>query len=401
MEKAENALVIGGGVTGPVTAMALRRAGVDATVYEAYPRRSEGIGGTLSIAPNGLAALELVGARAAVEAVSEPIPWTAMSFGRRKVRFPQLEDVPAQRQILRDDLHRVLHDTAVAEGIRIEHGKRLESVEEHADGVTARFADGTTATGDILVGADGVHSTVRGLIDPAAPGPEYTGVLGFEALVDRPVPAEAGVMHFTFGRRAFYLYWKTLDGRTRWAANLPHAEPLRLTEARAVPAEEWLKVLRETYGDDDPAGDLLRHIDADRLHITGATHIMPRVPRWHRGRLVLVGDSVHAPSNSSGQGASLAMESGIELAHCLRDLPNPDAAFAAYERSRRPRVEKIAADARRINQAKAPGPLTRMVMPVVMRLLVRFAMNPERSLGPTHRYRIRWEESAAAPTAAR
>ncbi|GAB2889554.1 FAD-dependent monooxygenase [Streptomyces mayteni] len=395
VEKARTALVVGGGVAGPVTALALRRAGIDATVYEAYPHPTEGIGGTLSMAPNGLAALELVGAREAVEAVSEPIPWTAMSFGRRMVRFPQLEDLPAQRQILRDDLHRVLDETAAAHGVRVERGKRLVGMEESADGVTARFADGTTATGDILVGADGVHSTVRGLIDPAAPGPEYTGVLGFEVLVDRQVPGEAGVMHFAFGRRAFYLYWKTLDGRTRWAANLPHAEPLRLTEARAVPAEEWLRVLRETYGGDDPAGDLVRHIDADRLHITGATHIMPSVPHWYRGRLVLVGDAVHAPSNSSGQGASLAMESGIELARCLRDLPNPAAAFAAYERSRRPRVEKIAAEARRINQAKAPGPLARVVMPLLMRVLVRFAMNPERNLGPTHRYRIDWEESAA------
>jgi 2-polyprenyl-6-methoxyphenol hydroxylase-like FAD-dependent oxidoreductase len=54
--------------------------------------------------------------------------------------------------------------------------------------------------------------------------------------------------------------------------------------------------------------------------VTGSLHIMPPVPHWHRGRLVLVGDAVHAPSNSSGQGASLAIESAIELARCLRDL---------------------------------------------------------------------------------
>ncbi|TDC72750.1 FAD-dependent monooxygenase [Streptomyces hainanensis] len=395
MERARNALVVGGGVAGPVTALALRRAGIDATVYEAYPRSTEGVGGTLTMAPNGLAALELVGARDAVEAVSQPIPWTAMSFGRHSFEIPQLADMPPQRQILRDDLHRVLDETAAAHGVRVERGRRLVGVEEGADGVTARFADGSTATGDVLVGADGVHSTVRGLIDPAAPGPDYTGVLGFEVLVDRPVSGEPGVLHFAFGRRAFHLYWKTLDGRTRWAANLPHAEPLRLTDARAVPAEEWLAVLRETYGDDDPAADLLRHVDADRLHVTGATHVMPSVPHWHRGRLVLVGDAVHAPSNSSGQGASLAIESGIELARCLRDLPDPGAAFAAYERARRPRVEGIAARARRINQAKAPGPLARAVMPLLMRVLVKVAMNPERNLGPTHRYRVAWEESAA------
>ena len=82
---------------------------------------------------------------------------------------------------------------------------------------------------------------------------------------------------------------------------------------------------------------------------------MPPVPHWHRGRMVLVGDAAHAPSNSSGQGASLAIESAVQLARCLRDLPDSRRAFAAYERLRRTRVEKVAARAARINQAKAPG----------------------------------------------
>ena len=60
---------------------------------------------------------------------------------------------------------------------------------------------------------------------------------------------------------------------------------------------------------------------SDTLQAVGGLHIMPPVPHWHRGRMVLVGDAVHAPSNSTGQGASLAMESAIELARCLRDRP--------------------------------------------------------------------------------
>ncbi|WP_435867275.1 FAD-dependent monooxygenase, partial [Streptosporangium canum] len=61
----------------------------------------------------------------------------------------------------------------------------------------------------------------------------------------------------------------------------------------------------------------------------GSLEIMPKVPHWYRDRMVLVGDSVHAPSSSSGQGASLAMESAIQLARCLRDLPDVAGAFAA------------------------------------------------------------------------
>jgi 2-polyprenyl-6-methoxyphenol hydroxylase-like FAD-dependent oxidoreductase len=392
MSKVRSALVIGGGVAGPVTALALRRAGIDATVCEAYPSTADGIGGTLAIAPNGLAALEIVGAREAVEAAGTPITRTVMSFGARSVDLPQLAGLPPMRLVHRGDLYRALYDVAVAGGVRFEHGKRLVALE---DGRIARFADGTTATADVIVGADGVHSTVRGLIDPDASGPGYTGMLGFESVVDRPVSTETGTMHFAFGKRAYYLYWRRPDGRTGFGANLPQERPMSLTEARAVPASTWLDRLRDAYGDDDPGGDLVRHIAPEQLTVTGSLHIVLSTPRWHQGTVVLVGDAVHAPSNSSGQGASLAIESGIELARCLRDLPDAPSAFAAYERLRRSRVERIAANAAKVNHVKAPGPLVRAAMPLLMRLMLRTAMRPEKTFGPVQRHRIDWSAQVA------
>jgi 2-polyprenyl-6-methoxyphenol hydroxylase-like FAD-dependent oxidoreductase len=248
----------------------------------------------------------------------------------------------------------------------------------------------------VLIGADGVHSTVRRLIDPAAPGPGYTGLLGLESEVDVAVPAEPGTMTFAFGRRAYYLYWRRPDGRTGFGVNLPAPTPMSLSAARAVPATDWRAKLVETYGADTPGGDLVRAVDPADLTVSGALHIMPPVPHWHRGRLVLVGDAVHAPSNSSGQGASMAVESAIELARCLRDLPDAHSAFTAYERVRRARVEGIAARAAKINHVKAPGPVLRAVLPVMMRLLMKTAMRPEKLLGAEQRYRIDWQERATA-----
>lgn len=391
MSKVRSALVIGGGVAGPVAALALHKAGIDATVYEAYPSTADGIGGTLAIAPNGLAALGVVGARDAVVAGGLPITKQLMSFGGRTVELPRLTGPAPMQLVHRSDLHRALHDVAMTGGIRFEHGKRLVAAEDGPDRVTARFADGSIATADVLIGADGVHSTVRGLVDAAAPGAGFTGMLGFESAVDRPVPVEAGTMIFAFGKKAYHLYWRRPDGRTGFGANLPQARPMSLSEARAVPAQEWLGRLRDAYGDDDPGGDLVRAIEPDRLTVTGSLHIMPSVPRWHRGRIVLVGDAVHAPSNSSGQGASLAIESAIELARCLRDLRDAPSAFAAYERLRRPRVERIAARASKINHMKAPGPLGKAIMPVMMRLLMKTAMRPEKTFGPDQRYLIDWD----------
>jgi 2-polyprenyl-6-methoxyphenol hydroxylase-like FAD-dependent oxidoreductase len=399
-DKVRSAIVIGGGIAGPVAALALRKAGIDATVYEAYPGTADGIGGALAIAPNGQAALGIVDALDAVTADAVPITRSVMSFGGRSFELPTLPGLPPMQVVRRGDVHRALHDVAARNGISVEHGKRLVSVDESSDRITARFADGSSATADVLVGADGVHSTVRRLIDPSAPSAGYTGLLGFEAVIDRPVPVDTGTIVFAFGKRAYYLYARLPDGRASFGANLPQDRPMPLTEARAVPAEEWLRRLRDVYGDDTPGGDLVRHIEPDALTVTGSLHIMPSVPHWYRGRMVLVGDAVHAPSNSSGQGASLAVESAVELARCLRDLPDPRSAFAAYEELRRSRVETIAARAAKINRLKAPGPVVSALLPLFMRLLLKVAMRPEKTFGPEVRHRIDWDAPVTPTTAA-
>ena len=318
MTAASTAIVIGGGIAGPVTATALQQAGIAATVYEAYPAPSDGIGGDLALAANGMRALGIIGADDAVRAIALPITAQSMSVnGKDLGRLPTLDGVEPMQMVARVDLHRVLHERAADAGVAFEYGKRLVGVEHTATGVVAQFADGTTASGDVLIGADGVRSTVRTLIDPDAPGAGYTGLLGFQGTVDLDLDLDPGVMTFAFGSRAYYLFWRTADGRVTWGANLPSKQYLSLTDARAIPASDWLTTLRETYAGDTPGGLLAAGTTEETLQVTGAIHIMPPVPRWHRDRMVLVGDAVHAPSNSTGQGASLAIESAIELARCL------------------------------------------------------------------------------------
>lgn len=391
MSTIRSAVVIGGGIAGPVVATALRTAGIDATVHEAYSGPSDGIGSGLALASNGLAALDIIDAGDAVRRIALPVGQTRLAVGGREHLLPSLPDQPPLHAVDRGELHRTLHDHAVAAGVPFRYDKRLVRVDEHADGVTAHFADGSTARGDILIGADGIRSTVRGVIDPAAPGPGYTGMLGFGARIDCDLDLPDDTMVFAFGTKAYYLYWKEARGKVTWGANLPSKQYFSLTEARAVPAEHWLRILRETYAPDTPGGEFARRTTAENLEITGALHIMPPVPHWYRDRLVLVGDSVHAPSNSSGQGASLAIESAIQLARCLRDIAEPTAAFAAYERLRRARVEGIAARAAKINHSKTPGPFARKMMNALMPLMVRTVMNPEKTVGAERRYRIDWD----------
>lgn len=89
--------------------------------------------------------------------------------------------------------------------------------------------------------------------------------------------------------------------------------------------------------------------------------------------------------------ASLAIDCTVQLARCLRDLPDVPTAFTAYERLRRNRVERVAARAARINRTKAPGPVARAIMPALMPLFVRAAMDPEKTVGVEQRYVIDWD----------
>jgi 2-polyprenyl-6-methoxyphenol hydroxylase-like FAD-dependent oxidoreductase len=395
--RVRTALVIGGGIAGPVTAAALVKAGIEACVYEAYPEPGEGIGGSLALAPNGLAALELIGAAQAVREHALPITRSTMTMAdKSRGETPSLPDAEPLQMIGRGPLQQVLRDVAASAGVRTIHGRRLVAADDGPNGITAHFADGSTATADVLIGADGVHSTVRRLIDPAAPTAGYTGMLGFEGYApDVDLPGEAGEMTFAFGRRAYYLYWTRPDGGVGWGANLPSPTYLSLTEARKTPADRWLATLRETYAADTPGRRLAAGTSEADLQVVGALHIMPPVPHWHRGRMVLVGDAVHAPSNSTGQGASLAIESAIELARCLRDLPDAPSAFGAYERLRRGRVEKITRRGARLNHAKTPGPVARALMSILMPIMFK-TMNLEKTLGEEQRFRIDWDANATS-----
>ncbi|MEV0268235.1 NAD(P)/FAD-dependent oxidoreductase [Hamadaea sp. NPDC050747] len=390
-----NALIIGGGVAGPALAMALQKAGIDSVVYEAYPGTADGKGGGLSIAPNGMEALRVIDAAEPVRALGKPMTGIVLQDwkGRPLGEFGNPPGVAPMLFMFRHEVYRALLDEAARRGIRIEAGKRLVDAVETADGVTARFADGTEAAGDILVGADGIRSVVRTLIDPAAPEPAYTGLISFGALIPRPgVPSTGGKMNMPFGKKGFFGYQVFDDDTAVWFVNLPNPEPMTLAQVRQTPAEEWLRRLPPLYAEDHtPAADLISRTAPDELIVVGPMEKMPRVPKWSRGRLVLVGDSVHAPSSSSGQGASLAVESAVELARCLRDLPY-DEAFSAYEKLRRPRVEKVIAATDRKNSAKAAGPVMRVVNAWAIKAFARMA-KPEKMAWVFHN-RIDWDAPA-------
>jgi FAD-dependent urate hydroxylase len=405
MTHTRTALVIGGGIAGPVAAMALQRADIQATVYEAHPRGAEGIGIFLTLASNGIDALRTIDADTRALAAGYPTPGillrstTGKHLGAARTGL-SLPDGTTSHNLKRADLYQAIHDEATTRGIVIQHGKRLIDVEQAGDGVRALFEDGTDATGEVLIGADGIHSAVRRLIDPNAPAPTYVGLVNLGGYARGvPVEAEPGSYTLIFGKRAFFGYVLAPDGEVWWFANVPRRDEPAHGEVEAIPPEAWQRRLAELYAKD--AGPAVRLVEAsDPADIKNASpiHSIPHLPRWHTDRMVVIGDAAHAPTPTSGQGASLAIEDAVVVAKCLRDLPDPQQAFARFEALRRPRVERIIKVAARINSNKTARPLTRVVRDAVLPVILRITTN-SKQVNQQYRYHIDWNTPTSSTTA--
>jgi len=400
MRRARKALVIGGGVAGPVAAMALRQAGIDSVVYEAYAGGADHAGAFLTFASNGLDALRAIDAHHLVLAEGFPTPRMTIQSGTGK----HLGDVPnggtlpdgtVSQTLKRADLYRALRDEAVRRSARVEYGKRLVDAETAKDGgVAARFEDGTEAEGDLLVGTDGIHSRTRRIIDPFAPAARYIPVLNIGGYASgMSVQAEPGTFRMVFGKRAFFGYAVHPSGEVWWFANPPRADEPTGEELTSISTEQWRKMLVDLFAEDDtPAVDI---IHATPGELSGwATYDLPSVPTWHRGSMIIIGDAAHATAPSSGQGASMAIEDAVVLARCLRDRPDITQAFAAYERLRRARVERIVAHGARTSNSKAAGPVGRVIRDLMMPLILKRVASGE-SLAWMHDYHIDWDAKVA------
>ena len=245
---------------------------------------------------------------------------------------------------------------------------------------------------DVLVGADGVHSVVRRLIDNSAPKGRYVGLTNFGGIThgaEIPAELEAEAWRFWFGRHAFFGAHPTPSGDVVWFVNAPGPEISEKERATTTNGQwqEKLAALFET--DDSPAAALIR---AGRLELAGDnTYDLGHVPSWFRDGMIVIGDAAHAPAPSSGQGASMALEDAVLLGRFLgnaeRTGSSTDAAFAAFEASRRSRVERIVAQGARSSSSKTPGPVGSTVRDVMLRLVFRYAVT-EKSLSWIYDYRV-------------
>ncbi|WP_308797800.1 FAD-dependent monooxygenase [Agromyces silvae] len=350
-------LIVGGGIGGSTLAYALTRLGMRPIVAEARSALEDTGGAFLTLAPNGVNALGDLGL-GDVPAAAGGFPVSGLDFfnarGRRIAEVPGEHDEQeygARGVVLRRArLHDTLAERARAAGAEYIHEAKLIDLRPSALGRRAVFADGRTIDADVVIGADGIWSTVRRLTWPDAPSPRYTGIVdcGGWAQVDLPDTARQQMF---FGRRAFFGY-VVKGGTAYWFTNVARADEPARDELDHLDRNAWMTRIRALHAD-DPAPVRTVLDTADAALGAWAVYDMPALDSWHTDHVCLVGDAAHAVSPSSGQGASLAIEDAVVLADHLRDAPDATTAFRAYSRDRKDRAERIVRFGRQIGARKA------------------------------------------------
>jgi 2-polyprenyl-6-methoxyphenol hydroxylase-like FAD-dependent oxidoreductase len=404
MNSSSHALIIGGGIAGPALALFLKKAGISSAVYEAYPS-TEGVGGGLSLAPNGMNVLNELGLADKIKArgtVALELCFRSET-GRVLARVDNGSKKYGQPAVAmrRADLHEVLAQEIRRRGIAVAYEKRLTDISYTSDHkkVVAHFADGSDAEGDILIGADGIHSQTRTSVFPESPKPQYVGIIAVGGFV--PLSAIPGLtdrdrqsINFTFGHRGFFGYMGARPDEMIWWSNLWREKELTKEELNDLSIDTVKREMLSIYGAyHEPIPRLVAQTGPPlKLNI----YDIQTLPVWHRDRVVLIGDAAHAVSPNAGQGASMALEDAIYLAKVLREAQGDhERAFARFERDRKPRVERIVAEGRRRGSDKKTVTPFESALRNAM-LAVFFNLFGERSQDWLYRYRIDWDARAAA-----
>ena len=338
-------IVIGAGIGGLSTALALQRQGLRVSVYEQAPALKE-VGAGLVMTPNAIHGLNFLGVGGDVTAssnLSRGHQYRHYRTGKVLRRRPAADTYAASYgagvyYVHRADLHSALLAAVLANDpncVYLDH--TFSEFSQDKGHVRVRFANGAAVEGDALIGADGCRSAVCEALHGREPT-AYMGQIAFRALVPRSRLSDDSDF-----KRSMYLG----PGR------LFLAYPLRKTALVNIVAlvrqsawqdEGWttpaqLAELAELYGDfADRVRTLIDAIEPGTLFKWGL-HDRPPLESWSRVRATLLGDAAHPMSPFLGQGAALAIEDAVVLARCFAKASNTPQALQTYERARRPRAD--------------------------------------------------------------
>ena len=344
-------LIAGGGIGGLTAALAFQHFGHQVTVFEQSNIIGE-VGAGIQISPNGMRVLSMLGVSAQVSADAFRPKAMEMRMGKsgRSIFSLPLRKAALHRwgadylHVYRPDLIAVLKDALLTRSPdALQLGKSVQSYLQDETGITVQFADGTSASGDLLVGADGIHSVIRTqMLGPDRP--RYTGMIAWRAVApvsvlgNTPPPPTACV--WTGSKRHAVTYLLRRGSLANFVGVVErkekHIESWSATGAKADALKDFKKW--------NPA---IRGIleAADKINLW-ALYDRDELATWRDGRAVLLGDACHPMLPFMAQGAVMAIEDAFVLAREANAQASLSEALETYETLRKPRTTKTQLGAR-------------------------------------------------------
>jgi salicylate hydroxylase len=345
--RAPTAAVVGGGIGGLAAAAALARAGIAATVYEQAPAIGE-VGAGVLIGPNGVRLLQRLGL---ADALAEAGGWVGegSSYYRRDgvlvapVATTDSAGWPFMYGMHRADMVDMLSGLLPPDRVRTGH--RAVSFDQDADRALVTFDNGAVAEADLVIAADGIHSTLRGFVTEQAT-PVFSGSVAFRGILDTArVPWwRPKVFQLWMGEGKHVIVFPVRAGRQlNFVCFIPAEAAMR--ESWSAPGDP--DALRSAFdGFAEPVTELLKQVDS--CFWWGLYDREP-LENWTSGRLALLGDAAHPMLPHLGQGANQSIEDSFALARVLREAGPADvpAALRRYAQVRRKRTDVLQDGSRR------------------------------------------------------
>jgi 2-polyprenyl-6-methoxyphenol hydroxylase-like FAD-dependent oxidoreductase len=343
---AKNLLIVGGGIAGMSLAIRMRALGwvvdiveldpdwrvygagisVTAPTYRAFKR----LGVLDDVIARGYASFENMRMCAADGRVLASPP------------MPELEPgLPTHGGIMRPVLHTILSDCTRASGTNVRLGVTIDSFTDSGDKVHVLTSDGLTRDYDLVVGADGVFSKLRGLIFPTAPKPRYTGQYCWRMVAERPPEHTVCHMYSTGNLMAGAMP----TSPTQMYMFLLSAESPTL---RLNPTTQWQQLKQLMAPFSGLPGRLRDSISAQSAIIARPLESILLPLPWHRGRVALIGDAVHATTPHLASGAGISVEDALVLSELLGTSASIEAALQSFETRRWERCRMVVENSLRI-----------------------------------------------------
>ena len=347
------AVVIGAGIVGLTTGLALRHAGFEVVVCERAPE-IRAAGASLGLWANALAVLDELAVGEQVRTIGAPTEMRFHDPAGEPLRTPEFG--PEDRQYLlvhRAKLNDLLADAVGRGNIRL--ATAFDAYEEHEDRVTVRLSDGGTVDADVLVGADGAYSAVRDRLVPGTPAREHPGHHAWRAVVPPggvTVPEDRLILG---GNRCRGGYVRTYDGSVYWLVNQFDSPPPTGTLKEQAAARA---VHLEAPGGGGILSALIAATPEDRI-LHNQIMLVPPLPHWVSARVVLAGDAAHAMSPHITAGATLGIEDAALLGRLLGAHDDVPAALAAYQADRIPQYAHVARLSEAVELASTPREFAR------------------------------------------